>query len=94
MPGLIDAMERHGHLRLDTAVRESVLSMSAATMDRRLKAVRETAKQSRRRTMINTPLRKSIAVRTFGDWNDPSPGFFEMDMVVSRPWVATSTVWY
>jgi hypothetical protein len=32
--------------------------------------------------MINTPLRKSIAVRTFGDWNDPPPGFFEMDMVV------------
>jgi hypothetical protein len=82
IPGLIDAMERHGHLKLDAAVRESVLSMSAATMDRRLKTVRETAKQGRRRTMINTPLRKSIAVRTFGDWNDPSPGFFEMDMVV------------
>ena len=32
--------------------------------------------------MINTPLRKSIAVRTFGDWHNPSPGFFEMDMVV------------
>jgi hypothetical protein len=80
--GLIDAMERHGHLKLDPAVRESLLSMSAATMDRLLKTVRDTAKQGRRRTMINTPLRKSIAVRTFGDWNDPSPGFFEMDMVV------------
>ena len=80
--GLIDAMERHGHLKLDAAVRESLLSMSAATMDRLLKTVRDTAKQGRRRTMINTPLRKSIAVRTFGDWNDPSPGFFEMDMVV------------
>jgi len=80
--GLIDAMERHGHLRLDAAVRESVLSMSAATMDRLLRTVRDTAKQGRRRTMINTPLRKSIAVRTFGDWNDPCPGFLEMDMVV------------
>jgi hypothetical protein len=70
--GLIDAMERHGHL----------LSMSAATMDRLLKTVRDTAKHGRRRTMINTPLRKSIAIRTFGDWHDPSPGFFEMDMVV------------
>lgn len=30
---------------------------------------------------MNTPLRKSIAVRTFTDWNDPPPGFFEMDMV-------------
>jgi hypothetical protein len=82
IPGLIDAMERHGHLRLDEAVREGLLSMSAATMDRLLTEVRNTAKQGRRRTMINTPLRKSIAVRTFGDWNDPVPGFFEMDMVV------------
>ncbi len=51
-------------------------------MDRLLGTVRDTAKQGRRRTMINTPLRKSIAVRTFGDWHDPCPGFFEMDMVV------------
>ena len=80
--GLIDAMERHGHLKLDPAVRESLLTMSAATMDRLLTTIRDTAKQGRRRTMINTALRKSIAIRTFGDWNDPSPGFFEMDMVV------------
>jgi hypothetical protein len=82
IPGLIDAMERHGHLRLDPTVRESLLTMSAATMDRLLKTVRDTARQGRRRTMVNTPLRKSIPVRTFGDWKDPSPGFFEMDMVV------------
>jgi hypothetical protein len=80
--GLVDAMERYGHLKLDPAVRESLLSMSAATMDRLLTTVRNTAKQGRRRTMINTPLRKSIPVRTFGDWHDPAPGFFEMDMVV------------
>ncbi len=57
--------------------------MSAATMDRLLAVVRDTAKQGRRRSSINnTALRKSIAVRTFGDWNDPAPGFMEMDMVV------------
>jgi len=80
--GLVEAMERHGHLKLDAGVRESLLSMSAATMDRLLTTVRDTARQGRRRTMINTPLRKSIPVRTFGDWHDPAPGFFEMDMVV------------
>ena len=26
-------------------------------------------------------MRNSIAVRTFADWNDPQPGFFEMDFV-------------
>src|SRR4051794_25208059 len=82
IPTLVDAMERYGHLQLDPEVRRRLLGMSAATMDRLLKPVRETGKQRRRRSGVNnTPLRKSIAVRTFSDWNDPPPGFFEMDMV-------------
>jgi len=79
--GLVEAMERHGHLQLDAEVRERLLSMSAATMDRLLQTVRERGREGRRRSGISTPLRKSIAVRTFGDWNDPPPGYFEMDMV-------------
>jgi len=78
--GLLEAMQRHGHLQLDAEVRERLLSMSAATMDRLLQTVRERGREGRRRSGISTPLRKSIAVRTFGDWNDP-PGYFEMDMV-------------
>jgi len=27
------------------------------------------------------PIRRSIPVRTFADWRDPPPGFFEVDMV-------------
>ena len=79
--GLVDAMERHGHLHLDAEVRDRLLCMSAATMDRLLQTVRESGKQGRRKSGISTPLRKSIAVRTFGDWHDPAPGYFEMDMV-------------
>ena len=70
IPTLVDAMERHGHLQLEPEVRSRVLAMSAATMDRVLKPARDMGR-----------LRKSIAVRTFSDWNDPPPGFFEMDMV-------------
>lgn len=81
IPTFVAAMERHGHLQLDTEVRGRLLAMSAATMDRLLKPVREVGKQKRRRTTINTALRKSIVVRTFSDWNDPPPGYFEMDMV-------------
>lgn len=81
IPTLVDAMERHGHLRFDPGVRSLLFKVSAATMDRLLKPTREAAKGKRRRSHINTPLRKSIAVRTFNDWNDPPPGFFEMDMV-------------
>jgi len=81
IPTLVAAMERYGHLQLEAEVRRLLLAMSAATMDRLLKPVREISKQGRRRPGINTPLRRSIAVRTFNDWNDPPPGFFEMDMV-------------
>ena len=55
--------------------------MSAATIDRLLRPIRDVARQGRRRMGVNTALRKSIAVRTFEDWNDPPPGYFEMDMV-------------
>ena len=87
-PALLDAMERHGHLHLDDEVRRRLLTMSAATMDRLLKPVREAAKQSRRRSEINnTALRKSTAVRTFNDWNDPPPVSFSK--IVSATQFAT-----
>jgi hypothetical protein len=82
IPILLEAMERHQHIQLDEEVRRRLLVMSPATMDRLLKPVRNVGRQGRRRSGINnTPLRKSITVRTFSDWNDPPPGFFEMDMV-------------
>jgi hypothetical protein len=81
IPALVEAMERHGHLALAPEVRERVFTASAATIDRLLAPAREVSRQGRRRTTINTPLRRSIAIRTFSDWNDPPPGFFEMDMV-------------
>jgi hypothetical protein len=81
IPALLDSMERHGHLKLDAEVRRLVLAASAATIDRMLACTRDTSKQGRRKQGVNTPSRKSIAVRTFSDWNDPPPGFFEMDMV-------------
>jgi hypothetical protein len=81
IPSLLDAMERHGHLQAPEDVRRLILAASAATIDRALAPIKNVGKQGRRRTSINTPLRKSITVRTFADWNDPPPGFFEMDMV-------------
>src|SRR4051794_41222475 len=40
LPVLVPAMERHGHLALDVAVRDRLLAMSASTIDRLLRAVR------------------------------------------------------
>jgi len=37
----MESMERHGHLRLDPVVRSAVLEISAATIDRLFRPVRE-----------------------------------------------------
>ena len=75
-------MERHGHILLDAVLKDKLLSMSAATIDRALRATREKIDgQRRRRTGIGSAIRRSIPVRTFADWGDPPPGFLEVDMV-------------
>jgi hypothetical protein len=43
VPVLVEAMERHGHLRLAQQVRTGLLAMSAATFDRALRDVRRRA---------------------------------------------------
>ena len=77
----VESMEKHGHICLESGVRQRLLGMSAATIDRLLRPVRASAKQGRRRSSLNTPLRKSIPIRTYEDWKNPPPGYFEMDMV-------------
>jgi hypothetical protein len=78
---LLGAMERHGHVQLDAAVRRQLLSMSAATLDRALRAVKTAGRKNRRHTVASTALRRSVPIRTFADWGDPPPGFFEADLV-------------
>ena len=82
IPLLVDAMERHGHLDLDPVVKTRVLEVSAATIDRLLAAARlHIDAQRKRRKGVGAAIRRSIPVRTFADWRDPPPGFFEIDMV-------------
>lgn len=82
IPMLVDAMERHGHLSLDPTVKDKLLSVSAATIDRVLRTTREQIDgQRKRRTGVGAAIRRSVPVRTFSDWRDPPPGFFEVDMV-------------
>ena len=82
VPMLIDAMERHGHLDLDPIIKDKVLAVSAATIDRMLAGTRlQIDGQRKRRKGVGAASRRSIPDRTFADWGDPPPGFFEMDMV-------------
>jgi hypothetical protein len=80
LPGLISAMERHGHLALDPDVRRLLLAASPATIDRLLAPIRSTAGRRRKRK-ATTKSSREIPVRTFADWNEPAPGFLEVDFV-------------
>ncbi len=81
VPTLVEAMERHGHLELDPGVRTQLLAMSAATMDRALRDIKSAGSRNRRRAGASTTLKRSIPIRTFTDWGDPEPGYFEADLV-------------
>jgi hypothetical protein len=80
LPSLVGAMERHKHLTLDPSVRALVLAASPATIDRLLAPVRTTASRRKKRRSATKPS-KQVPVRTFADWNDPEPGFLEIDFV-------------
>jgi hypothetical protein len=92
VPMLVEAMERHGHLQLAPVVRDGLLAMSAATMDRILGEVRgHAARRPRRRSGPSATVRRSVPVRTFSDWQDPPPGFFEADLVAHSGPVASGS---
>ena len=82
IPMLVDALERHGHLGLDPALKTKVLLVSAATIDRVLATARAHIDRQRKRCKgVGSAIRRSIPVRAFADWLDPPPGFCEIDMV-------------
>ncbi|EJA5857550.1 transposase family protein, partial [Salmonella enterica] len=79
LPQLIPAMEKHGHLSLNPALREQLMKISASSIDRLLKEAHTTAGKKRNR-VVNR-LSKSIPVRMFTEHERHSPGFMEMDLV-------------
>ena len=82
IPTLLPALERHGRLKLGKADRSLVLGVSAATIDRLLIDTKITAAGGkRRRAGFYSAVRREVPIRTFNDWNDPAPGFCEVDMV-------------
>ena len=79
LPSIVEAMERHGHLDVEQIVRDKVLAVSAATIDRLLKPVR--MKTKRRRSKCKKKVSKQVPIKTFSDWNEPAPGYLEIDFV-------------
>jgi len=92
VPGRVDAdeldlLERHGELtfgvgRYSPAVREELLAMSSASIDRYLAPAKATDQIRGKSTTKPSPLlRSSIKIRKAGDEVEAEPGFFESDTV-------------
>lgn len=84
MPDLVSSLERHGELSLTEATRASLLSMSAATIDRLLK--RRLRRQSdllpRHKAPAEPSLKSEIPIRTWSEWQDARPGELQADLVL------------
>lgn len=82
LPQYIEALERHGELKLDEETRAQLLSISPATVDRLLKRVRARIKpHGLSATKPGILLKHTIPIRTFAQWDDAQPGFMEIDLV-------------
>jgi len=81
LPTLLESMERHNHLKLDPEVRQRLLSASAATIDRLLQPIRKEVKVKKRTRRKPKKASTNVQIRTFSDWDDPPPGYLEIDFV-------------
>ena len=81
LPLLVSALERHGHLTLESTVRARVLSASAATLDRLLRPTRASVSGQRARPRAMPAVQRHVPVRTFAEWEEPLPGDMEADLV-------------
>lgn len=82
---LLEALERSGEIDLcgAPAIRERLLAISAASIDRLLCSEKRPRFQGHALTKPGTLLRQQIPVRTFADWkqSEQRPGFCEVDLV-------------
>lgn len=82
LPALVSGLERHRELCLAASVREALVSMSAATIDRRLRGWRKKLGRQPRRQAPPTGLKAQIPIRTWSEWQDVQPGSVQADLVL------------
>ncbi len=82
IPELIRVLEKNKEIRFNKRVKKKLCTMGSATIDRMLRATKKSYElKGRSTTKPGTLLRQTVAVRTFDDWSDTRPGFFEVDTV-------------
>lgn len=96
LPILLPALERHGHLKLDAELRLKVLSMSAATIDRLLRTLRNAACPKSAARVVPEP-RRRIPTRTLPTGTIRLPVAWEWiwSLIAGTSTAAvTSTAWF
>jgi hypothetical protein len=79
---LVPLLRRHGELDLDDAAAGLLVGMSAATIDRKLAGARsKMLPRGRSHTKPGSMLKSKIAMRTWAEHDEDTPGFVEVDLV-------------
>lgn len=81
LPELVENLIKWGNLSLSEEALAQLLSVSAATIDRALKQERGKLPRSLSHTKRASLVKSKVPIKTFGDWKDVEPGFFEIDTV-------------
>jgi len=82
LPEIMSVLERCGELEISEEVRQKLLEISPATVDRLLAAVkRQYQLRARSHTKPGTLLKHQIPIRTYSEWDEQQPGFMEVDLV-------------
>ena len=82
LPELLRVLKKNKEIKVSKVVEKKLLSMGSATIDRILKPTKRSYQlKGRSTTKPGTLLKHSIPIRTFEQWDEKKPGFFETDLV-------------
>jgi hypothetical protein len=82
LPELLEILEKNHEININNEIRQKLINLSCSTIDRVLLSYRHRYQlKGRSTTKPGTLLRNAIPIRTFADWNEKQPGFFEADLV-------------
>ena len=77
----IKVLERCHEIEVSSGVKELLLKISPASIDRRLRPMRTKSRHGLSTTKPGSLLKSLIPVHTFTEWDEERPGFMEIDLV-------------
>jgi len=83
LPEIILKLEAFGEIEMKSDTKQKLLSISASTIDRLLKPIKEKLRIGKGRsfTKPGTLFKHQIPIKTFSEWDDSAPGYLEADLV-------------